>query len=289
MGHTCYGFCPVCSRAVRMPIARTQIRRGDRRRPLSVQIYEVLRSKITTGRLRVGDTVPSNRDLAAHLGVSVVTVTRAYALLEGDGLVMSTPGMLRQVRGIPPVRVTSTERYADEIRRLRAGKYDTEPSAAICRDFGIDWDEYTVEVSTEAQRASELHVKRLHLASRRARVQRRVFVEYARGVPIRTRVSVMPAKLVGDAPFLDPAAQPWPGGTLGELASLDIWVTRVRELVQVGLATDWQAEQLHLPRGAPIVTTGRTFWVDQIPVEFSEVTTPTHGTQLEFDVRLNVD
>ena len=64
-----------------------RIRQGG---PLYLAIVEVLAQDIEAGRLTAGDRLPPQRALADHLGVTLTTVTRAYAeaarrgLLEGE-------------------------------------------------------------------------------------------------------------------------------------------------------------------------------------------------------------
>ena len=59
--------------------------------PLYEQLYRRLAADIRTGRARAGERLPSKRALSAHLGVSVVTVETAYALLLSEGYVRSRP------------------------------------------------------------------------------------------------------------------------------------------------------------------------------------------------------
>ena len=53
--------------------------------PLYEQLYQNIRDDIAAGRLPAGSRLPSKRVLAAHLGVSVVTVESAYAQLLAEG------------------------------------------------------------------------------------------------------------------------------------------------------------------------------------------------------------
>ncbi|MBM3599114.1 MAG: PLP-dependent aminotransferase family protein [Alphaproteobacteria bacterium] len=62
-------------------------------------IAEALRSDIAEGRLGAGVRLPTHRDLAYRLGVTVGTVTRAYAEAERSGLVAGTVGRGTFVRG----------------------------------------------------------------------------------------------------------------------------------------------------------------------------------------------
>jgi GntR family transcriptional regulator len=61
-----------------------------------VPIYEQIKKEIlrlvATGRLKVGDPLPSIRDLAAAVIVNPNTVARAYRELEQDGVIATQKG-----------------------------------------------------------------------------------------------------------------------------------------------------------------------------------------------------
>ena len=58
-------------------------------KPAYIQLYEQLRSDITTGILTYGSKLPSKRIFAEESGVSVITVQHAYAILCDEGYVES--------------------------------------------------------------------------------------------------------------------------------------------------------------------------------------------------------
>ena len=58
---------------------------------LYVQLYEYLRNEIAEGRIRPGERLPSLRNMAAILGISVTTVKIAYDQLMVEGYVISRP------------------------------------------------------------------------------------------------------------------------------------------------------------------------------------------------------
>lgn len=60
--------------------------------PIYQQIYDQLRDAILGGELREHDSLPSIRQLARELKISVITTTRAYTDLEKDGYVMIVQG-----------------------------------------------------------------------------------------------------------------------------------------------------------------------------------------------------
>jgi GntR family transcriptional regulator/MocR family aminotransferase len=61
-------------------------------RDLSGEIYRQVRRAILDGRLRLGDRLPSSRELARTLAVSRTTVTVSYDRLAGEGFVTSRVG-----------------------------------------------------------------------------------------------------------------------------------------------------------------------------------------------------
>lgn len=55
------------------------------------EIYEFLRNEISVGNMKYGEKLPSKRNLASHLSVSVNTVDTAYGQLVAEGYVEALP------------------------------------------------------------------------------------------------------------------------------------------------------------------------------------------------------
>ena len=55
--------------------------------PIYEQIYTQLKAAILTGELQEGEALPSIRQLAKDLRISVITTKRAYDELERDGII----------------------------------------------------------------------------------------------------------------------------------------------------------------------------------------------------------
>jgi GntR family transcriptional regulator len=60
--------------------------------PIYEQITEQVKNQISEGLLEPGDPVPSMRALARTLGISVITVQRAYEELVKEGFIETIPG-----------------------------------------------------------------------------------------------------------------------------------------------------------------------------------------------------
>jgi GntR family transcriptional regulator len=61
-------------------------------RPLYLQVKEQIRHQIAVGELKSGDEIPSIRQLAADIRVSVITIKRAYLELELEGVIQTRQG-----------------------------------------------------------------------------------------------------------------------------------------------------------------------------------------------------
>jgi GntR family transcriptional regulator len=61
-------------------------------RPLYLQVKEQLRHRIAVGELPAGAEIPSIRQLAADIRVSVITIKRAYLELEHEGVIQTRQG-----------------------------------------------------------------------------------------------------------------------------------------------------------------------------------------------------
>lgn len=60
--------------------------------PIYAQIKEQVKEQILTGELAENETLPSLRQLAKDLKISVLTTTRAYNELEQEGFITSRQG-----------------------------------------------------------------------------------------------------------------------------------------------------------------------------------------------------
>jgi GntR family transcriptional regulator/MocR family aminotransferase len=72
------------------------------REALYLQVAHGVEEALRAGRLRVGDRLPPERELALDLGVSRTTVTGAYQELQARGILRGHVGRGTTVVGMPP-------------------------------------------------------------------------------------------------------------------------------------------------------------------------------------------
>lgn len=101
--------------------------------PIYQQIKEQIRQQILSGQLNEGELLPSIRNLAHDLQISVITTKRAYDELEQEGLVASVAGKgtfvtEKNKEAIREVRYRQLEEQVKEIvaqsKALGLGKED---------------------------------------------------------------------------------------------------------------------------------------------------------------------
>ena len=79
--------------------------------PIYRQIVEQLRRLIAGGQLPPGELLPSVREVAGFHAINPMTVSRAYSLLEGEGL-------LERLRGTGMAVARSARRARPEAERM---------------------------------------------------------------------------------------------------------------------------------------------------------------------------
>jgi len=94
------------------------------KRPMYLQIMEQIKEKIAVGDWNEGQAIPSIRQLAVDLQVSVITVKRAYLELEREGVVVTHQGRGSTVAAGADLGATLREaeldQHLDQAARLGA-------------------------------------------------------------------------------------------------------------------------------------------------------------------------
>ncbi len=101
--------------------------------PVYRQVMDQIRLQIATGRLVEGAELPSTRSLSATLKVNPMTVSKAYSLLEAEGVIERRPGLASVVRPLSaPLR---KEARMEQLRK------SLEPAVRLIRQLDLSRDE----------------------------------------------------------------------------------------------------------------------------------------------------
>lgn len=116
------------------------------KRPMYLQIMEQIKQRIAVGDWAEGQTIPSIRQLAADLEVSVITVKRAYLELEREGVIVTQHG-----KGS---RVASTPGIGAQLREQELAQH-LEQAMRIAAQLGIAPEELEERLREAADRVVE--------------------------------------------------------------------------------------------------------------------------------------
>lgn len=97
--------------------------------PVYRQVMEQVRFQVAAGLLRPGAELPSTRTLSQELGVNPMTVSKAYGLLEEEGVVLRRPGLPLVVRSRP--KAAAEDAKVAQLRAL------LDPVAVAAVQLGI--------------------------------------------------------------------------------------------------------------------------------------------------------
>ena len=80
--------------------------------PIYRQLIEHVRRRVASGQIKAGDEIPSVRDLAQRLAVHPMTISKAYSLLEAEGLLERRRGLAMRVAAQHQAARPADERIA---------------------------------------------------------------------------------------------------------------------------------------------------------------------------------
>lgn len=97
--------------------------------PVYRQLMDQIRFHVASGLLEPGEEIPSTRALSAQIGVNPMTISKAYGLLEEEGVLERRPGLPLVVRSREPQKVAAARR-----EQLAAA---LRPVATVTRQLGV--------------------------------------------------------------------------------------------------------------------------------------------------------
>jgi GntR family transcriptional regulator len=101
--------------------------------PVFRQVMDQVRFYIASGLLAAGDKLPATRTLSAELGVNPMTISKAYNLLERDGVLERRPGK--------PLVVKALDRQQIEVERLDRIRAALAEAVRATKQLGVAPDE----------------------------------------------------------------------------------------------------------------------------------------------------
>lgn len=226
-----------------VPAAET----GGRGTPKYEQIRKDLATAIRQGNYRPGEALPSQRELSASYGVTLMTLRQALRLLSDEGLVVQQPG--RGTFVAPP-------KLAYQRRTLRSLSDEL-------RSQGLDVRTELIRLGNRQPPASVGAVLAIPRGQRALRIERLRTVD---GTPAAHQVSWVPepwAESILHVDFTEVTLY----AALAEHAGLAI--SRGSETIRPALATRETARHLRIAHGSPVFRCERiTLGIDDSPMVF---------------------
>ncbi|ANH69923.1 GntR family transcriptional regulator [Mitsuaria sp. 7] len=102
--------------------------------PIYRQLVEQLRRRVASGQLVAGQEIPSVRELAQALAVNPMTVSKAFGLMEAEGLV-------ERRRGLPMVVAAQHQKAMKTRGRVELLRPALEKAAAEARQLELPPDQ----------------------------------------------------------------------------------------------------------------------------------------------------
>lgn len=232
--------------------------------PAYLQLKEQLAKAIDGGLVNHGSALPSERDLALSLGLSRMTVRRAFKELVAAGLLEQQQGSGTYVRGQPLEQIIDRVlSFTDEAQHL-----GFTPGARVL---------VAEEVSADEQVAAALRLKP------GAAVFRLTRLRTAHGEPL----ALQDAHLVATAAELDIAALTAGASLYGCLErKFGIRPVRARQTIAARLPTRAECAALHVLRDAPVLSLERiTFDEADQPFEYTRSAYRGDRYRLALDLR----
>lgn len=102
--------------------------------PIYRQLVDQLRRRIASGQLVAGQEIPSARELAQALAVNPMTISKAFGMMEAEGLV-------ERRRGLPMVVAAQHQKAMKTRSRVELLRPTLEKAAAEARQLELPADQ----------------------------------------------------------------------------------------------------------------------------------------------------
>ncbi len=216
------------------------------RAPLYARVKKLVRDAVHAGDLQVGDTIPSERDVAVMLDVSRVTVRTAFTELVAEGVLLQRRGSGTYVNG-------NALRIEQPLSRLTSFTQDMELRGL---KTDADWLDRSVRLPTPEE-ALKLSISPSEFVSRFHRLRR------ANGEPMAIELAVIPYKFISNPEKVT-------GSLYNALDALGVRPVRALQRLQATALSIHDARLLGMPSGSPALFIERISYLpDGRIVEFT--------------------
>jgi GntR family transcriptional regulator len=178
-----------------------------------------------------------------------------------------------------------TRRSAVDRYRPRSATAAGGISTPFSRDLGTTWDDPAIEVTQQYRtaKAGRLWGPLLHIDPSDLVLVRHYFFRSDRR-PAQSSRSALPFELVEGTPLTDVSLEPWDGGTEGQMRSIGVTVTGVREEIRARMPTTKERSRLEIPGGVPVFEVTRLHLAGERPVEAALIVIPADRRYLGYDI-----
>ncbi|WP_330347520.1 GntR family transcriptional regulator [Streptomyces sp. NBC_00582] len=241
-------------------------------KPAYQQLADDIRRRILDGDLQAGDKLPTEVELMKDYGVSRIVVRNGVQALVSEGLVSTHRGKGMFVREQRPVR-----------KRISGDLYGKRPTASpVKRETEAEGRRSEWEYQTRFTTATRAVAERLGIEAGDD-VVRTTYRFFADDEPIKLSTSYEPRALTAGTPIEQPEGGPITG-VVPRFDSIGQHITHVTEEVNARAPRPYEAEQLQMAPGVPVMVVTRTYYVDQRPVETCDIVVAADRYSLSYTI-----
>ncbi len=221
--------------------------------PLYIQVRDILKDLINTGKLKPGDRIPSENELSSVFNISRMTVRQAIQELLREGFINIKRGEGTFVNSVPHTQMLlKLEGFSSEMAKLGYRSHSRVLNIQKIESF----DSYEMAYSGLGKPPGEplVRIQRIRYVEDTPFALETSFLSY------RTGLGLMEPGMADDMSIYNYIEN-----------ELHIRLSRADHVIQPGLANDEISTHLEIETGSPILKLhGTTFSMTNKPIEYLE-------------------
>lgn len=253
-------------------------------------VAAALRERIEGGDWEPGRKLPSGNELADEFRVGLGTVRQALAELAAAGLVAQRQGSGTYVSRPPVPRRLQDSRYVWEKKRALLPEEERRKTGATEKDTGLEMKDLEFPPAKYWKTPATEELAELFAIEVGDTLLERIYQTFQKGStsPFSIGTSFLRYDLIESNPdLLDSEKEPWPGGTLHQLSTVNIEVDKIVDTVTARPPTLAEAEQLEVRPGQPLLCTRKVSYDSEgRVVEVAYTRTPGDRLELTYTTQL---